>query len=62
VHSAHVSELEIPVTIQASKLVEGTDRQELFTEATKTTIVFENGGGTWPEVERPARAMSFPSK
>ena len=43
VHSAHVSELEIPVTIQASKLVEGTDRRELFTEATKTTIVFENG-------------------
>jgi len=43
VHSAQVSELEIPVTIQASKLVEGTDRRELFTEATKTTIVFENG-------------------
>jgi hypothetical protein len=43
VHSAHVSELEIPVTIQASKLVEGTDRRELFTEATKTTIVYENG-------------------
>jgi len=43
VHSAHVNELEIPVTIQASKLVEGTDRRELFTEATKTTIVFENG-------------------
>ena len=42
-HSAHVSELEIPVTIQGSKLVEGTDRRELFTEATKTTIVFENG-------------------
>jgi hypothetical protein len=43
VHSAQVSELEIPVTIQASKLVEGTDRRELFTEATKTTIVVENG-------------------
>jgi hypothetical protein len=43
VHSAHVNELEIPVTIQASKPVEGTDRRELFTEATKTTIVFENG-------------------
>ena len=42
-HSAHVSELEIPVTIQGSKPVEGTDRRELFTEATKTTIVSENG-------------------
>ena len=42
-HSAQVSELEIPVTIQGSKPVEGTDRRELFTEATKTTIVFENG-------------------
>jgi len=43
VHSAQVSELEIPVTIQGSKPVEGTDRRELFTEATKTTIVSENG-------------------
>ena len=42
-HSAQVSELEIPVTIQGSKPVEGTERRELFTEATKTTIVFENG-------------------
>jgi len=41
--SAQVSELEIPVTIQGSKPVEGTDRRELFTEATKTTIVSENG-------------------
>jgi hypothetical protein len=43
VHSAHVSELEIPVTIQGSKPVEGTDRRELFTEATKSTIISENG-------------------
>ena len=42
-HSAQVSELEIPVTIQGSKPVEGTDRRDLFTEATKTTIVSENG-------------------
>ena len=42
-HSAQVSELEIPVTIQGSKPVEGTDRRELYTEATKTTIVSENG-------------------
>jgi hypothetical protein len=43
VHSAQVIELEIPVTIQGSKPVEGTDRRDLFTEATKTTIVSENG-------------------
>jgi hypothetical protein len=35
--------LEIPVTIQGSKTVEGSDQRELFTETTKTTIVFENG-------------------
>ena len=35
--------LEIPVTIQGAKPVEGTDRRELFTETTKTILVFENG-------------------
>ena len=35
--------LEIPVTIQGSKTVEGSDQRELFTETTKTTLVFENG-------------------
>jgi Gram-negative bacterial TonB protein C-terminal len=35
--------LEIPVTIQGAKPVEGSDRRELFTETTKTTLVFENG-------------------
>ena len=35
--------LEIPVTIQGSKTVEGSEQRELFTETTKTTIVFENG-------------------
>ena len=35
--------LEIPVTIQGSKTVQGTEQRELFTETTKTTLVFENG-------------------
>jgi Gram-negative bacterial TonB protein C-terminal len=35
--------LEIPVTIQGSKIVPGTEQRELFTETTKTTLVFENG-------------------
>ena len=35
--------LEIPVTIQGSKIVEGTDQRELFTENTKTTLIFANG-------------------
>ena len=35
--------LEIPVTIQGSKIVEGTEQRELFVETTKTTLVFENG-------------------
>jgi hypothetical protein len=35
--------LEIPVTIQGSKTVPGTEQRELFTETTKTTLVFENG-------------------
>lgn len=35
--------LEIPVTIQGSKTVEGAEQRELFTETTKTTLVFENG-------------------
>src|SRR5271163_501600 len=40
---AQATALEIPVTIQGAKPVEGTERRELFTEATKTTLVFENG-------------------
>jgi hypothetical protein len=35
--------LEVPVTIQGSKTVEGTDQRELFTENTKTTLIFANG-------------------
>lgn len=35
--------LEIPVTIQGSKTVEGTEQRELFTESTKTALTFENG-------------------
>jgi TonB-like protein len=35
--------LEVPVTIQGSKTVEGTDQRELFTESTQTTLVFANG-------------------
>ena len=41
--SAQATMLEIPVTIQGAKPVEGTDRRELFTETTKTIVVFENG-------------------
>src|SRR5271170_3511828 len=40
---AQATALEIPVTIQGAKPVEGTERRELFTETTKTTLVFENG-------------------
>lgn len=35
--------LEVPVTVQGSKSVEGTGQRELFTETTKTVLVFENG-------------------
>jgi TonB family protein len=35
--------LEVPVTVQGSKIVEGTDHRELFTETTKTEVVFDNG-------------------
>ncbi len=34
---------EIPVTIQGSQIVAGTDRRELFTETLKTTLIFDNG-------------------
>src|SRR5271163_4001475 len=43
VSSAQATPLEIPVTIQGARPVEGTARRELFTETTKTTLVFENG-------------------
>jgi Gram-negative bacterial TonB protein C-terminal len=35
--------LEVPVTIQGSKTVEGAEQRELFSETTKTTLVFDNG-------------------
>jgi periplasmic protein TonB len=40
---AQVAAREIPVTIQGSQIVEGTDRRELFTETVKTVLVFDNG-------------------
>jgi Gram-negative bacterial TonB protein C-terminal len=40
---AQAQALEIPVTIQGAKTVEGTEHRELFTESTKTTLTFENG-------------------
>jgi len=43
VSSAQATPIEIPVTIQGARPVEGTARRELFTETTKTTLVFENG-------------------
>ncbi|HEX4003718.1 MAG TPA: energy transducer TonB [Candidatus Acidoferrales bacterium] len=44
--SAHIAQVvarEIPVTIQGSQIIDGTDRRELFTETTKTTLTFDNG-------------------
>src|SRR5580658_3360427 len=35
--------LEVPVTIQGAKHVEGSEQRQIFTETTKTTIVFGNG-------------------
>ena len=35
--------VQIPVIIQGSKSVEGTDRRELFVEKTKTELIFDNG-------------------
>jgi len=40
---AQVTAREIPVTIQGSRIVEGTDRRELFTETVKTTLTFDSG-------------------
>jgi len=44
--SAHIAQVvarEIPVTIQGSQIVDGTERRELFTETTKTTLIFDIG-------------------
>lgn len=41
--TAQVTAREIPVTIQGSQIVAGTDRRELFTETLKTVLVFDNG-------------------
>jgi outer membrane biosynthesis protein TonB len=35
--------LEVPVTVQGAKHVEGSEQRQIFTETTKTTIVFGNG-------------------
>jgi Gram-negative bacterial TonB protein C-terminal len=43
VQTTQVTALEIPVTIQGSQIVPGTDRRELFTETTKTTLTLEKG-------------------
>jgi outer membrane biosynthesis protein TonB len=40
---AQATALEIAVTVQGSKTVEGTDQRELFTETTKTILVSEHG-------------------
>jgi periplasmic protein TonB len=42
-HIAQVTAREVPVTIQGSQVVDGTDRRELFTETLKTTLIFDNG-------------------
>jgi periplasmic protein TonB len=41
--TAQVTAREIPITIQGSQIVEGTDRRELFTETLKTKLIFDNG-------------------
>lgn len=41
--TAQATILEVPVTIQGSRSVEGKDQRELFTETAKTTLVFERG-------------------
>jgi periplasmic protein TonB len=41
--TAQVTAREIPITIQGSRIVDGTDRRELFTETLKTTLIFDNG-------------------
>src|SRR3984885_80529 len=40
---AQATALEIAVTVQGSKTVEGTNQRELFTETTKTILVSEHG-------------------
>jgi TonB family protein len=40
---AQVRALEIPVTVEGSRAVPGTERRELFTEPAKTTLIFDNG-------------------
>ncbi len=41
--TAQVTAREIPITIQGSQIVEGTERRELFTETLKTALIFDNG-------------------
>ncbi|MFZ3217598.1 MAG: energy transducer TonB [Candidatus Acidiferrales bacterium] len=41
--SSQPTVLEVPITIQATQHVEGKEQRELFTESTKTTLVFDNG-------------------
>ncbi|HXY79156.1 MAG TPA: hypothetical protein VEI08_00820, partial [Candidatus Bathyarchaeia archaeon] len=41
--TADAKVLEVPVTIQGSKIIEATGQRELFTETTKTTLIFDNG-------------------
>ena len=43
VQNSQAKILEIPVTVQGARAVEGEGRRELFTETTKTTLVFEKG-------------------
>src|ERR1700722_12797860 len=40
---AQATVLEIPVTIQGSRAVDGTEERELFTESTKTILTFDSG-------------------
>ena len=40
---AQARPLEVPVTLQGSKIVPGTDQRELFTESATTTLVCDDG-------------------
>ena len=40
---AQATALEIPVTVQGSRAVKGTDERELFTETTTTILTFDSG-------------------
>ncbi len=59
VQTAQATALEIPVTVQGSKNVEGAERRELFTETTKTMLVSDNGAVLKLDAKSFAGPMRF---